>query len=85
MYSLGCQKCIELQSYIRVDSPRLLDKCEIRAEEYIKSNIIHLEKDNSWSSDYIEKIYICNHCGAQFILCAETYHGNGGEWKYIDK
>lgn len=85
VYILDCQKCIELKTTIRIDSPRSLDKCEIRAEEYIKSKIIHLVKDNSWSSDYIEKVYKCNFCGSQFILCAETYHGQGGEWKLIDK
>lgn len=82
---MKCEKCLELQSYLRITTPKLLEDCEVRAKEFIKIGILHLEKDNSWSSDYIEKIYSCRFCGIQYILCAETYHGQGGEWKIIDK
>ncbi len=81
---MECEECLELKDYIRIKSPQILDECEQRATRFISSGILLLEKDNSWSSDYIEKIFACKHCGRRYILCAETYHGSGGEWKSLE-
>lgn len=80
---MNCAKCLELQPLIKIDSPKVLDECIAKIKEFIELGTICLEKDNSWSSDYIEKIYKCNHCENHFRLRAEMYHGQGGEWKEL--
>jgi hypothetical protein len=30
--------------------------------------------------DIVDYHFVCKHCGTQFVLGAETYHGSGGYW-----
>jgi hypothetical protein len=35
--------------------------------------------------DVVDYHFVCNHCGTQFVLGAETYHGSGGYWSPEDE
>ena len=34
--------------------------------------------------DFLQHHFQCTHCNAVFEIFAETYHGNGGEWKMLE-
>ncbi len=92
-----CERCKDLMIELKIDHPSQLKHAISIALENIKNGVISDITTNPYSTpflkvassghwdDIVSYRFICNHCGQQFELVAETYHGSGGWWKPVKK
>ena len=73
----------ELRNAIQIAAQNIADKTlvEVVADSMLCSIIFsELANGAAWD-DYVEYHFRCLHCGEEFWLHAETYHGSGGYWE----
>ena len=48
-----------------------------------QSDFMNLDLNIPWPTDYLQYDFECSTCATRFRLEAETYHGQGGEWRRV--
>lgn len=91
---MSCKQCQELCVKYVIREPEQLRSAIRIAERALNEEIlVETKSADDWNqysfrecaekmiwSDIVDYHFICKHCGTQFVLDAETYHGNGGYW-----
>jgi hypothetical protein len=95
--NLSCEHCEALCEEQKINSPSALRKALIAARDNLDdgtlrelphqishqvgaSSFLEVANGTAWE-DIVNFEFECNHCGQQFQLRAETYHGVGGAWR----
>lgn len=89
-----CTQCQDLQVRFEISHPSELRKAMRVAKDNVADGTLSVVggNDEAWTTpfdqasvegpwdDIVHYKFKCNHCGMQFSLSAETYHGRGGSW-----
>jgi hypothetical protein len=91
----GCGKCKDLRTVFPIKLPSDLRQVILLAKQNVADGTIsvvesetgqgskpfdRLSVSGGWD-DFVHYVFMCNSCGQRFQLSAETYHGQGGEWR----
>lgn len=91
---MSCEHCLDLCVKYVIRHPEHLRKAIRIAKDALKEGILtEIEATDDWNQysfnecaekmiwgDIVDYHFACKHCGTQFVLGAETYHGSGGYW-----
>ncbi|MEM9378456.1 MAG: hypothetical protein AAGB93_00810 [Planctomycetota bacterium] len=90
---MGCSACDPVDVGWEIRVPDDLTRAVAAARRAVESGVLRdapadsvvasafgaLRVDGPWP-DVVDCRLRCVHCGAAFLLAAETYHGSGGRW-----
>lgn len=91
---MSCKHCLDLCVKYVIRHPEHLRKVIRIAKHAMNEGILtEIESTADWNQysfnecakkmiwgDIVDYHFVCKHCGTQFVLGAETYHGSGGYW-----
>jgi|GEM_PF-373105 len=91
---MSCAHCQELCVKYIIRAPDQLRKTiRIARDALSEGTLSEIKTTNNWNQysfrecaekmvwgDIVDYHFACSHCGTQFVLGAETYHGSGGYW-----
>ncbi|ORM90300.1 hypothetical protein HA50_23035 [Pantoea cypripedii] len=91
---MSCEHCQDLCVKYVIRHPEHLRKAIRIAKHALNEGILtEIEATDEWNQysfnecaekmiwgDIVDYHFGCNHCGTEFVLGAETYHGSGGYW-----
>lgn len=95
---MSCEKCDELCVRYKVRLPNDLRKAMSIARDNLRDGtLVDITEPGTHSASFAEMVanqswddivawkFKCQHCGEEFSLHAETYHGSGGYWEPVRK